>query len=475
MKKIAHFFLLFAITVSFGQTPCENGMAGEYPCNGYDLLFEMTASAFGSDNANDSWGWTDPETGSEYALIGLDDGTAFLNIDDPINPVYLGRLDTHTVASLWRDVKTYGNYAFIVSEASGHGMQVFDLTRLRDVVNPPLNFTEDAHYSGFGNAHNLVINENSGYAYGVGTQTYNGGPHFVDISTPLYPKAAGGFATDSYSHDGQVITYNGPDTDHTGKEIYIGSNTSFISIVDITDKSNPQSIANVTYPNTVYTHQGWFTEDHRYFILGDEIDEINFGFNTRSIVFDFEDLDNPQLHFEYDGPTAATDHNGYVKDDIYYLANYTAGIRMIDISDIENQNFEETGFFDVYPSGDTAGYNGAWNVYPYFESGTLLVSTLRYSDQNFTPGMLLIRDSSLATPSVNTMDVSVYPNPASDTVTIDALDQDVFKIEVFDIAGKLLFETQETSALMTLGVSQFTQGVYFLKINDSLTKKLIVE
>jgi len=475
MKKNVHFFLLFVISVSFGQTPCENGMAGAYPCNGYDLLSETTASAFGSDNANDSWGWTDPETGSEYALIGLDDGTAFLNIDDPVNPIYLGRLDTHTVASLWRDIKTYGNYAFIVSEASGHRMQVFDLTRLRDVANPPLDFTEDAHYSGFGNAHNVVINENSGYAYGVGTSTYNGGPHFVDISNPLNPTAAGGFSTDSYSHDGQVITYNGPDTDYIGKEIYIGSNTSFISIVDITDKSNPQSIANVTYSNTVYTHQGWFTEDHRYFILGDEIDEINFGFNTRSIVFDFEDLDNPQLHFEYDGPTAATDHNGYVKDNVYYLANYTAGIRMIDISNIENQNFEEVGFFDVYPSSDTAGYNGAWNVYPYFESGTLLVTTLRYSDQNFVPGMLLIRDSSLATPSVNTLNVVVYPNPASDTVTIKAPNQDVFKIEVFDIAGKLLFETQETSDLMTIDVSQLRQGVYFLKINDTLTKKLIVQ
>ena len=475
MKKIAHFFLLFAITVSFGQTPCENGMAGEYPCNGYDLLFEMTASAFGSDNANDSWGWTDPETGSEYALIGLDDGTAFLNIDDPINPVYLGRLDTHTVASLWRDVKTYGNYAFIVSEASGHGMQVFDLTRLRDVVNPPLNFTEDAHYSGFGNAHNLVINENSGYAYGVGTQTYNGGPHFVDISTPLYPKAAGGFATDSYSHDGQVITYNGPDTDHTGKEIYIGSNTSFVSIVDITDKSNPQAIATATYSNTVYTHQGWFTQDQRYFILGDEIDEINLGFNTRSIVFDFQDLDNPELHFEYEGPTAATDHNGYVKDDIYYLANYTAGVRMIDISGIDNQDFQETGFFDVYPSGNNAGYNGAWNVYPYFESGTLLVSTLSYSDQDFVPGMLLIRDSTLASPDISAIEVYMYPNPASETLTIEAPNQDVFKIAIYDMAGKELFQTKQTGALLTIDVSTLSQGVYFVTLNDIHTKKLIIQ
>ena len=466
--------LCFAVSI-YGQTPCQNGMAGNYPCNGYDLLSQMSVSEFDSTNANDSWGWTDPDTGSEYALIGLFDGTAFVNIDDPVNPIYLGKLDTHTDPSLWRDIKTYQNYAFVVSEAPGHGMQVFDLTRLRDVTNAPVNFTEDAHYDGFGSAHNVVINENSGYAYGVGSSTYNGGPHFVDISNPLNPIPAGGFATDSYSHDGQVVIYNGPDTDYTSREIYIGSNTSFVSIVDITDKSNPQSIATMTYSNTVYTHQGWFTQDQRYFILGDEIDEINLGFNTRSIVFDLQDLDNPELHFEYEGPTAATDHNGYVKGDTYYLANYTAGVRMIDISGIDNQDFQETGFFDVYPSSNNAGYNGAWNVYPYFESGTVLVTTLRYSDEDFVPGMLLIRDSSLAGTDISAIEVSMYPNPSRDILTIEAPNQDVFNISIADISGKVLFETQKPQDVFNIDVSTLSKGMYLVRINHTLTKKFLVE
>lgn len=475
MKNYVPLFLLCFVVSIYGQTPCQNGMAGNYPCNGYDLLSQMSVSEFDSTNANDSWGWTDPDTGSEYALIGLFDGTAFVNIDDPVNPIYLGKLDTHTDPSLWRDIKTYQNYAFVVSEAPGHGMQVFDLTRLRDVTNAPVNFTEDAHYDGFGSAHNVVINENSGYAYGVGSSTYNGGPHFVDISNPLNPTPAGGFATDSYSHDGQVVIYNGPDTDYTSREIYIGSNTSFVSIVDITDKSNPQSIATMTYSNTVYTHQGWFTQDHRYFILGDEIDEINLGFNTRSIVFDLQDLDNPELHFEYEGPTAATDHNGYVKGDTYYLANYTAGVRMIDISGIDNQDFQETGFFDVYPSSNNAGYNGAWNVYPYFESGTVLVTTLRYSDEDFVPGMLLIRDSSLASTDISAIEVSMYPNPSRDILTIEAPNQDVFNISIADISGKVLFETQKPQDVFNIDVSTLSKGMYLVRINHTLTKKFLVE
>ena len=127
------------------------------------------------------------------------------------------------------------------------------------------------------------------------------------------------------------------------------------------------------------------------------------------------------------------------------------------------------------PHGNNAGYNGAWNVYPYFESGTLLVTTLRYSDENFVPGMLLIRDSSLASSDINTIEVSMYPNPASETLTIEAPNQDVFKVAIFDMAGKELFQTEQTSALVTIDVSSFSQGVYFVTLNDTLTKKLIMQ
>ncbi len=181
------------------------------------------------------------------------------------------------------------------------------------------------------------------------------------------------------------------------------------------------------------------------------------------------------MHFEYEGPTEATDHNGYVKDDVYYLANYTAGVRMIDISGIDNQDFQETGFFDVYPSGNNAGYNGARNVYPYFESGTLLVSTLRYSDQDFVPGMLLIRDSTLASIDISGIEISMYPNPASETLTIEAPNQDVFKIAIYDMATKELFQTNQTDALLTIDVSSLSKGVYIVSINDILTKKLIIQ
>ena len=364
---------------NIGFEPCEGNFAGIYPCNGIDLLGRVTLSEMSAGSGNDIWGWRDSQSGNEYALVGLDNGTAFIDVTDTENLIYLGKLPTETSASPWRDIKVYQDHAFIGSEANGHGMQVFDLTRLRNVDNPPANFTADAVYSGFGNSHNIVINEDTGFAYPVGTarnDAFNGGVHFVDISNPQTPVAAGGYGASGYTHDAQVVSYNGPDADYAGREILIGANEAFIVIVDITDKGNPSMISQLQYPSIGYTHQGWFTEDQRYFILGDELDEINIGFNSRTIVFDFSDLDNPILHTTYSGPTSAIDHNGYVLGNEFYLANYTAGLRIIDISDIAAGNLTEIASFDTFVGNDTASFDGVWSVYPYLPSGNIIVNDI---------------------------------------------------------------------------------------------------
>lgn len=374
-------------TPNANNNTCQNGFAGIFPCNDYDLMAHMSLTDLkGGSDGNDSWGWTDNVTGKEYALVCSSNGVSFVDVSNPVDPILVGNLPTATTNSIWRDVKVYNDHAFIVSEANSHGMQVFDLSRLRDVASPPEVFTEDAHYTQFGNAHNIVINEDSGFAYAVGTNTYNGGPHFVNIQDPKNPVAAGGYSNDSYSHDAQVVTYNGPDADYNGSEILIGSNENEVVIVDVTDKNNPVNISKISYSNIGFTHQGWFTEDQKYFILGDEIDEVDFNTRTRTIVFDFTDLDNPVFHMQHLGPTNAIDHNVYVKGDLLYQANYTAGVRIIDISDIETKTMTELGFFDTYPENNSTSFHGAWNVYPYFASGNIIVSDIER-------GLFIIRKS----------------------------------------------------------------------------------
>ena len=384
--------------IDMGTLPiakCENGFAGIYPCNGYDLMVHIPLSTFGATGGNDSWGWTDATTGNEYALIATNTNTAFVDITDTENPIYLGNLPTATTSSPWRDVKVYKDHAFIVADNNtgedSHGIQVFDLTRLRNVTNPPQTFTADTRLTGIGRAHNIVINEDSGYAYIVGgnrNNTYAGGPVFINIQNPKTPVLEGGFSDGGYSHDAQVVTYSGPDTDYTGKEILIGSNENEVVIADVTDKSNPSIISTISYSNVRYAHQGWFTEDMRYFILGDELDELRIGLNTRTITFDFTDLDNPVFHFDYLGATEAIDHNGYVKGNFYYQASYRAGLRVLDISQIGNKTFTETAFFDTYPEDNATAFDGVWSVYPYFASGNIVISDINR-------GLFVVRKSNL--------------------------------------------------------------------------------
>lgn len=359
--------------------PCENGMAGAYPCSGYDLMANISLEVMSAESGNDIWGWTDAESGKEYALMGLDNGTAFIEISDAEKPVYLGKLPTTTSSSSWRDVKVYDNYAYIVAEADNHGLQIFDLKKLRNVTNAPQVFSADGNYTGLGNAHNIVINETAGFAYPVGTNRddeFNGGVHFLNLQNPTTPSLAGGWGLNGYTHDAQVITYNGPDAKYVGAEIFVGANEDQVVVVDISNKESPVALATLPYPNISYTHQGWFTEDQRYFILGDELDEVRQGFKTRTLIFDMIDLENPVLHHTYLGQTNAIDHNGYVLGDEFFLANYTAGLRVLDITDIEGKTVVKKAFFDTYPANDNTQFDGVWSVYPYFESGNIILSDI---------------------------------------------------------------------------------------------------
>ena len=153
-----------------GITACDGGLAGTYPCSNIDLMAFLPLAQIGGGNGNDIWGWTDPLTGKEFAIMGLTNGTAFVDISDPVNPVYYGHLPPPAGVSnsSWRDIKVYADHAFIGSEAVGSGMQVFDLTILRDGPSLVDGFVETAHYTGFSTSHNIVVNEDTGFAYGVG-------------------------------------------------------------------------------------------------------------------------------------------------------------------------------------------------------------------------------------------------------------------------------------------------------------------
>jgi choice-of-anchor B domain-containing protein len=255
-------------------------------------------------------------------------------------------------------------------------MQVFDLTRLRAVTTPQ-DFTTDAIYMEFGPAHNIAINEQTGFAYVTGSDTCQGGLHVIDIRNPKAPTMAGCFSADGYTHDAHCVSYTGPDPDHQGIEACFASNEDSLTIVNVSDKANPVLISRLEYPGVGYTHQGWLTDDHRYFILGDELDERDNGSNVRTRVFSVEDLDSPVYNGAHLGSNPTIDHNLYVRGPYLFQANYQAGLRILLMEDLEQVKMREVGFFDTYPARDSREFAGAWNVYPFFDNGTILVSDMQ--------------------------------------------------------------------------------------------------
>ena len=361
--------------LSTGPETCAGGSAGDFSCAGIDLRQRVALATMQGTAGNDIWGWVDEQSGNEYALMGMTNGTAFVDVTDPENPVYLGILPTQTVESSWRDIKVYSDHAYIVADNAGaHGMQVFDLTRLRTAV-PPETFIADVVYGDFATAHNLAINEDIGVAYAVGTDTCSGGFHIIDITTPINPTFVE-CHTDFYVHDAQCVSYLGPDMDYAGSEICVSAAEARIEIVDVTDNLFPVSISNEVYPDLAYVHQAWLTEDHEFVLVGDEFDELNFGVPTRTHVFDVTDLDAPAYVFAYEAATASIDHNLYVLGDRVFQANYTTGLRVLDSSNLANSELMEIAFFDTFPDSDAAEFDGAWSVYPYFPSGTIIVSDI---------------------------------------------------------------------------------------------------
>jgi choice-of-anchor B domain-containing protein len=372
------------------NTPCVNGMAGTFPCNKVDLAALLPLDDIdGPDgvnvNANDIWGWTDPLTDREYALVGLSNGVAFVDVTSPTAPVYLGNLPRHSVDSLWRSLKVYRDHLFVVSEAVDHGMQVFDLTRLRNVASPPQTFAETAHYDNFGRAHTIAIDEETGYAYAagsrpgagrtVGVDTCGLGLHVVDVRNPAAPAFAGCVDQDGYTHETQCVVYRGPDAGHYGREVCFSANEDTLTVVDVTDKSAPAQLSRTTYAGRGYTHQGWLTGDQTRFLLDDELDEQNLHLaKNRTFVWDVSDLDAPFVRGVFEGSTPSIDHNLYVRGLYAFESNYRSGVRIVDVRDAAAATLSEVGFFDVYPADDQALFNGTWGNYPFFASGTVVAS-----------------------------------------------------------------------------------------------------
>lgn len=355
---------MLGVAAALAGTPA----LAQFDAQNVTLLKFMPLSSFPSnpDSGNDCWGYVSP-SGREYALMGLSGALAVVEITDPINPVLVAEIPHNN--SLWGDVKVYRDHCYFSNEDGG-GIQVISLA---DVDNGNVTLVRSLTNNGLSRAHNVVVDEASGFLYVVGANINNGSLVVFDLADPSNPVLAGQFSG-PYCHDAQVVTYQtGP---YAGRQIAFCSNgqTAF-DIVDVTNKSNMFRVGRNVYPGLNYCHQGWLSEDRNFFFLDDELDEQNGYTNTTlTRVFDVSDITNPTLVTTFTSGRPAIDHNLYVNGNFIFEANYRSGLRIFDATD--PMDVVQTGWFDTYPGDDAASFDGAWSTYPYFPSGTVIISDI---------------------------------------------------------------------------------------------------
>ncbi len=459
-------------------TPCAGGMAGAYPCNGIDLYARVPLSAFGGNPASASnlWGYVDLDDNREYAIIGLRNGTGVVDVTDPANPVVVG-----TVAgpsSQWREVKVYqrqntttgkwDGYAYVTTEASGAGIQIIDLTNL------PTSVSLAGTWSGVSTSHTALVS-NVDWATSVannpsfpphlyinGANVGGGGFRIVSLANPTSLTEVGAF-TGAYTHD----IYTHVFTDARANQCAAGHNpcevafsfsgSSGLKVVDVTNKSALTTLSTFTYPQLGYCHSGWIAPNNQYLMLHDETDEQSFGFNTRVRTVNIGSLTAPSLSNVYTGPTAAIDHNGYTKGNKFYYASYTRGLAVLDVSNANAPT--EVAFFDTYPSSNGASFAGAWGVYPYLPSGTLIISDIQ-------SGLFVVREAG-GTP---TPDFSLSANPPS--LAVNAGSNATSTITVTSVNGFSAAVTLSASGLPSGVTASFSPGVVTPPAGGSATSTL---
>jgi choice-of-anchor B domain-containing protein len=374
----------------------------------------VPADAHGAD----CWGYVSP-SGREYALMGLSWGNGIVEVTNPSSPVILTVIPGG-VNVLWRDITVVGNRAYAVSDSSGVGIQVMDLS---NIDNGQVTFLGNISQGGHTTTHTLLSNPDSGYLYACGGNANGGGMIPCSLTNPNIPSFTGPGWNTQYVHEAQIVNYvTGP---YAGKEIaflYTGGpyygEPNGLAIVDVTNKAAPAQLSFIKYPGIRFSHQGWLSEDRKYLYQDDELDAPSSGAGNvpRGLtrVFDVSNLSNPRMCATFSNGLPSVDHNQYVNGRYLYQSNYTSGMHVWDMSDPLRP--VRVAWIDTRPEDDGTGYNGAWGNFPFFPSGTVLISDLER-------GLFVVKISILEVNPVGTPPSVLAPNtPTPITVQVAARD-----------------------------------------------------
>ncbi|MCG8331993.1 MAG: choice-of-anchor B family protein [Chitinophagales bacterium] len=321
------------------------------------LNMELLSQVQYNEDLNDVWGWADPETGIEYAIVGLRNGTSIVSLEDPTNATQVAYIPGPS--STWRDIKTWGNYAYVTNETS-NGLLVIDMSDLPNSA-PYIEWTPTLPDLGtLEQCHNLYIDE-FGYCYLAGCNLNAGGMLILNVDTETGEPEFLSAAPPIYAHDVYTVSNR-----MYSSEIYEGS----MAIYDVTDKQDIQLLATQPTPFS-FTHNIWLTDDETVAFTTDERPDAPVA------AYDITDLNNIQELDKYNPVgslgSGVIPHNVHVWDEYLLISYYTDGGKIVDAS--HPDNLIEVGNFDTW-LGNDGGFDGAWGLYPFLPSQTVLVSDI---------------------------------------------------------------------------------------------------
>jgi choice-of-anchor B domain-containing protein len=385
--------------------PCVQGFAGQFPCRNVDLMAQIPLNQFTSTpvSAANVWGLVDLNDNREYAVVGLSNGTAIVEVTDPANARQVDFVPGNS--SSWREVKIYQQfdavanryraYAYITTEAASTGLQVIDLSGLPNSVSLATTLVDTGsqhtdYVSNIDYSTNVALPGATAYLYVAGSNVGGGSWRVYSLADPAQPQFMRQAPGAGYMHDSTSMLITDQRTTqcapgHDPCEVLVDFNVSTVDLWDVTDKAAPVLLSSTTYSDASYTHSGWPTADQRHIFVHDELEEIRRGVFTQIYTMNVDDLRNPFIQASYQGPDTTTDHNGYVKGSLLYVSHYRRGLVVFDASN--PAQLRELSHFDTFlaPAANSAGTDGAWGVYPFFPSGTVVISDINN-------GLFVLRD-----------------------------------------------------------------------------------
>ena len=411
------------------------------------LLFHWNDSTIvGSQAYNNAYNeiWGININNSEIAIIGSTSGTHFFDVTNPQNSTEVAFLSAGYTGPgvIHRDYHDFNGYLYIVcDEGSSSTLQIVDITNLPNSINTV--YDSNALFT---KAHNIFIDTSTAKMYACAS---NNAMDVYSLHIPSSPTLIYSYNSVGHVHDAYVRN----DT------AYLNCGNQGLRVMDFsmvnTFGDQPQQLATlISYPDAGYNHSGWLSDDGTIYAMQDE----NHGYDIK--ILDVSDLSNISVIATFNSgvDSQSMAHNGIIKGDLLYVAYYHDGLRVFDISNPNNPI--QVNSYDTYNPNNHTSYRGAWGVYPYLNSGNILVSDMQ-------SGLYVLDMSNSSTPIVNIINSkhNIYPNPANDIFNLSGHNGDL--LEIYDFSGKKVMMESLKKNINSFSAKDFKSGIYLYEIKNN--------